>query len=165
MVNTKVFNGENSNDYCGIFGEQMAEFIRYKRSQGLKYTAVPLSLRSFSRFTVSYKLEKHELCKLLVQEWCHLRANENILTQQRRIIETRQFLLFLHEKGYQVYIPRMKKLKRETDSFVPYIFNKKELKEIFRQCDSINVRPPSNMPVILPVLFRILYGCGLFQKL
>ena len=43
-------NDETTRYYESSFAAHMADFIRYKRAQGLNYDAVPRSLRSFSRF-------------------------------------------------------------------------------------------------------------------
>ena len=43
-------NDETTCYYESVFAGHIADFIRYKRAQGLKYDAVPRSLRSFSRF-------------------------------------------------------------------------------------------------------------------
>lgn len=147
--------------YKSAFAAHMAAFIHYKRAQGLKYTAVPLSLRSFSRFLAAKKADGTGIGKELVEEWCSFRPNENRLTQARRIIETRQFLNYLSENGVSVYLPR-KMRKRQTEvPFVPYIFSQEELCRFFRACDRVGARKPSVMPAVLPVLFRLLFGCGL----
>jgi hypothetical protein len=41
-------NDETTRYYESPFAAHMADFIRYKRAQGVKYDAVPRSLRSFS---------------------------------------------------------------------------------------------------------------------
>jgi len=154
-------NDENSCYYEGAFAVHMADFIRYKRAQGLKYTAVPLSLRSFSRFLAAKGVDGTGIAKELIEEWCSFRINEHRQTQKRRIIETTQFLKYISEKGIDVYLPCKTRTSRTGGSFVPYIFSNKELHRFFEECDQIHARTPSVMPVLLPVLFRLLLGCGL----
>ncbi|KUO67777.1 MAG: hypothetical protein APF77_10275 [Clostridia bacterium BRH_c25] len=152
---------EQSFYYESIFAGHMAEFIRYKRAQGLKYTAVPLSLRSFSRFIAAKGTGEMALSKNLIEEWCRLRANENKLTQRRRIVETTQFLKYLAEKGIPIYLPRTTRKPRSQQAFTPYIFSPDELHWFFQKCDQLTARAPSSMPTMLPLIFRVLYGCGL----
>ena len=147
--------------YESAFAAHMAAFIHYKRAQGLKYTAVPLSLRSFSRFLAAKKADGTSIGKELVEEWCSFRPNENRLTQARRIIETMQFLNYLSENGVSVYLPRNMRKRQTKISFVPYIFSQEELYQFFHACDRVSARKPSVMPAMLPVLFRLLLGCGL----
>jgi site-specific recombinase XerD len=147
--------------YKSAFAVHMAAFIHYKRAQGLKYTAVPLSLRSFSKFLAEKKVDGTSISKELVEEWCSFRPNENRLTQARRIIETTQFLNYLSENGVSVYLPRKMRKCKTKASFVPYIFSQEELCQFFCECDRIRARKPSVIPAILPVLFRLLLGCGL----
>jgi integrase len=154
-------NDENACYYESIFATQMADFIRYKRTQGLKYTAVPLSLRSFSRFLSDKDVVGTAISKELVEEWCSPRPNEHKLTRKRRITETTQFLKYLSENEVTVCLPRTVRKSHDSGSFVPYIFSDGELRRFFEECDRIRARTPSVMPLMLPVLFRLLLGSGL----
>lgn len=151
--------GESSDYYSGVFAPRMAEFIRYKRAQGLKYESVPRSLRAFSKFIDSKVIDGNGLGRDIVDEWCRLRPNETHSTQGRRISYIMQFLMFLSEKGFEVFLP--KKSCRTQSSFTPYIFSHGELSRFFKACDNVVARTPSVMPTLLPLLFRLLYGCGL----
>ncbi len=49
-----------------------------------------------------------------------------------------------------------------TGSFVPYIFTHDEIKAVIKAADKTKPWEPSrSMHLALPVIFRILYGCGL----
>ena len=152
---------ENACYYESAFATHMADFIHYKRAQGIKYAAVPLSLRRFSRFLSTKGSDGTGIDKELIDEWCSLRPNENKQTQLRRFVETRQFLKYLAGKGISVYLPRTMRKLRTKGSFVPYIFSNEELQRFFKKCDRVRARTPSVMPMLLPVLFRLLLSCGL----
>ena len=154
-------NDEKTVYYESAFAAHMAGFIRYKRAQGLRYTAVPRSLRSFSRFLAKKNTDGTSIGKELVEEWCSSRLNEKKQTQTRRIIETTEFLKYLSENGVSVHFPRKTRRHQTKVSFVPYIFSQEELRQFFHACDRISIRKPSVMPAVLPVLFRLLLGCGL----
>ncbi len=154
-------NDEAIHYYGSVFAAHMAEFIRYKRAQGLKYEAVPRSLRSFSRFLSADEADDAGIGQELIEKWCSFRPNENRLTQRRRIVETTQFLKYLSESGVNVHLPHPMRKSRARGAFVPYIFSNEELRRFFEECDRISARTPSMMPVMLPVLFRLLLGCGL----
>lgn len=146
--------------YESPHAEHMANFIRYKRAQGLTYEAVPRSLRSFSRFLSAKGGDDAGIGNELIEEWCSFRPNENRQTQRRRIIETTQFLKYLSERGVAVHLPRPTRKPRPCGAFVPHIFSLQELRRFFEECDRVSARTPSMMPVMLPVLFRLLLGCG-----
>lgn len=154
-------NDEKANYYVSAFATQMAAFIRYKRAQGLKYISEPLSLRAFSRFLEAKGTDGTCISKELVEEWCTLRPNESKRTQRRRVIETTQFIKYLAENEIHVHLPRNARKRQTEVSFVPYIFSQEELRRFFCECDKISARTPSVMPVMLPVLFRLLLSSGL----
>lgn len=154
-------NDEATSYYESVFAAHMADFILYKRAQGFKYDAVPRSLRRFSRFLSAKKADEASIGKELIEEWCSFRPNENRHTQTRRIVETSQFLRYLSERGVDVHLPRPTRNSRRGGSFVPHIFSHEELRRFFEECDRISARTPSMMPVMLPVIFRLLLGCGL----
>jgi integrase len=152
-------NDECSNYYEGPFAGQMADFIKYKRAQGLKYDSVPRSLRALSRFIAAYQADGLAISKDIVDRWCALRPNENRRTQTLRIVYTTQFLRYIAEKGVNVSLPQT--MRKTATLFVPHIYSHEELRRFFSECDKIKVRTPSVMPDVLPVLFRLLLSCGL----
>ncbi|HCT63854.1 MAG TPA: integrase, partial [Lachnospiraceae bacterium] len=64
--------------------------------------------------------------------------------------------------GYEAYIPSTDMLGGTKTNFVPYIFNTDELSSFFKEADTIKQQKQSpKKHIIVPLLFRILYGCGL----
>ena len=59
-------NDETTRYYESPFAAHMADFIRYKRAQGVKYDAVPRSLRSFSRFLSAEQVNDASIGKELI---------------------------------------------------------------------------------------------------
>ncbi len=110
-------NDETTRYYESVFAAHMADFIRYKRAQGLKYDTVPRSLRSFSRFLSAEEADDASIGKELIEKWCSFRPNENRLTQRRRIVETSQFLKYLSERGVDVPLPRPTRKSRARGAF------------------------------------------------
>ena len=152
---------ENTSYYDGAFAAHMADFIRYKHAQGLKYETVPRSLRRFSRFLAANSVDETVISKELVDEWCSRSPNEKPSTQRLRISYTTEFLKYIAGKGISVSLPHKKKKNQSDGAFVPYIFSNEELVRFFESCDQVRARTPSVMPTLLPVLFRLLLGCGL----
>ena len=68
------------------------------------------------------------------------------------------------DRGYDAYVPNgyLEPLAPAQTNFAPYIFAHEEIKRLFSSLDEL--RPAGNSPVrhlVLPELFRMLYGCGL----
>jgi integrase/recombinase XerD len=69
--------------------------------------------------------------------------------------------LYLDSIGYGAYIiPEQKGI--HVRSFAPYIFTHKQIHSLIKEMDSTKPWEGSkNMYLALPVIFRLLYGCGL----
>ena len=152
---------EQASFYESVFAEQMAGFVRYKRAQGLKYSDASRKLRAFSRFMASAGHSKMAISQDLVDQWCRRRPDERISNQLNRISYLNQFLLYLAACGIPVALPHMSSRRGTRGTFTPYVFNRHELDRLFAAFDRLQARSPSVMPAVLPVLIRLLYGCGL----
>lgn len=63
--------------------------------------------------------------------------------------------------GKEAYIYPTSECPKEQ-KYIPYIFSEDELQRLFRQIDCCHYSPEvPNRHLIMPVLFRILYCCGL----
>jgi integrase len=97
----------------------------------------------------------------VVEAWIAKRPNESPATQARRFTVIRQFCLFLGRRGYAPFIPRGYMLARRDKSYVPYIFSQSEIRKFFQAIDAVRSHPRSpRRGVIVPLVFRLLYGCG-----
>jgi integrase len=68
----------------------------------------------------------------------------------------------MQRNGYKSYIPPKEIFKTAKASYVPYIFSVKELKSIFDNADNMKIQKQSPYKhFIIPLLYRVLYGCGL----
>lgn len=117
------------------------------------------NFKTFDDFTIKKGANSFGLTKELADKWIEKRPNESEVTRYKRVNDIRNFCIYLNQLGYQSYIPRLPKKYQST--FTPYIFSKEELKSFFTACDTIKVHGKSNMKFILPVVFRLIFGCGL----
>ena len=152
---------EQASYYDSVFAAHMAGFIRYKRAQGLKYVGEARLLRALSRFIACTALNDLAISQELIDQWCCRRPNERGSTQHGRVVRTNQFLIYLAAQGLPVSFPQSPNRRVDRESFTPYVFTRRELDRLFAACDKLKARSPSVMPILLPVLFRLLYGCGL----
>jgi integrase len=146
--------------FVGEFAELLEDFIRQQRNLGYKYVTMRVKLRLFSLFTLNYKIENKVLSKQLVTDWTARRKNEAVQNWTHRSSELRQFALYLQNLGYTAFIPP-KIHKVRCPDYIPHIFNHEEIERFFRIVDSIPPHPLSNKHENYPLLFRLLYSCGL----
>ena len=145
----------------GIFAELADDFISFKQAQGYKYYSEAKVLGRFCRFAEKYPLEKPELTKELITDWTSPREGEAKKSRLHRITCVNQFGKYIMGLGYEVSTVQPPS-NWSSDSFTPYIFTHDEISKLFAASDNIRPIPQSrNMHRALPVLLRLLYGCGL----
>jgi integrase len=95
----------------------------------------------------------------LVSEWFKRRPNEKPTTLGSRCSCVGRFLRYAADCGYRVHIPETPKHRGEN--YVPYIFTEREIAGFFNACDTMAPYTGSSRHEVVPVLFRLLYCCGL----
>ena len=146
--------------YEGVFAELLTSFIFFKRSQGFKYNCEADALYKFLKFTTKLKISKPVLTKKIVEEWVDFSTNEGFKTNWRIVHPLRQFSKYLHAPGHKTYIPTTER-RAHRSTFIPYIFTHSEIERIFANSDQLCPRRFSTIPIVIPVILRILYSCGL----
>jgi integrase len=153
---------EKNYTFKSILSELIIGYIEEKRSIGYKYIKSASHLKNFDTFLAKEHLMEKKLPKELVLLWTNKRFNETEGNRSNRISIARGFAKYMVRLGYDAYILPAASVTIDRYSYVPYIFSEQELKSIFIVCDnypSSDISP--NRHLILPLLFRMLYGCGL----
>ena len=86
----------------------------------------------------------------------HLRVS----TVRRNTLALRQLAEHAQAAGWDAHIPVVTGRVRAGHQ-PPYVFSDDELRRLFAAIDGQGMSSYSNMALIDPVLFRVLYGCGL----
>lgn len=146
--------------FQGKLKNLLNDFINYKRNLGYKYESVRESLYRFSLFSMKYKISDYSLDKEIVLDWISKRRNESNGTYERRKNYLKQFALYMQYQGHSAYIPP-KNQKTNRIEYIPYIFSEFEIKKLFNSIDSIKPHKRSIKDKVFPMLFRVLYCCGL----
>lgn len=145
-----------------ILGELIAGYIEEKRAVGYKYNKGSALLKRFDALVAKQQLLEKKLPKEIVLLWTKRRPNEKDNTRNGRISIVRGFAKYMVRLGYEAYVFPGTAVAVERYSYVPYIFSKEEMKRIFTICDDYPISEVSpNKHLILPLIFRLLYGCGL----
>lgn len=149
----------NKNFY-GTYASYMRELVELKRSLGFKYISGEFVLSVLDKFSIERNETTAGITKELSDAWCRKRNNESDSYHYKRCFILHSLSSFLCKKGIRSYVPLLPPVK---NTFIPYIFSKKEIEEIFSACD--NLQSGNNdlrsTVFIMPALIRTLYGTGI----
>ena len=137
------------------------QFIQEKRACGYKYCAAAQLLASFDRFLSNEALPPGELPRSTTWKWLAKQPHENAVTQRRRISIVRQFAMFMCRQGYLADVPDASLAAKNDAEFIPRILTHTEIEKLLQAVDQIT--PTARSPLrhlIMPEVFRLLYGCG-----
>lgn len=121
-------------------------------------------LNEFSRFILAFGCPENTLTKEAVQAWVARKPTDSDRNQYARFSLISQFSKYMERMGYPAYVPGRDEIGKLHKSFVPYIFSHEEIRAFFEAADAMTCPPKSGAPrrrLIMPVLFRMLYRCGL----
>ena len=139
----------------------MEQFIEEKHACGYRYHSSARLLASFDRFLASETLPPCELPRPIIRKWLAKKPHESALTHHRRISIVRQFALFMCRLGYRAYVPDRSLAAKNHAEFSPRILTQDEVEKILQAVDHLPLTARSPLRhLIMPEVFRLLYGCG-----
>lgn len=139
----------------------MERLVREKRAGGYKYDTPARVLKELDNFLCGTAVKSNELPKALIDQWLAQNRNNKASTYQRRIVLVRQLARLMVRLGYSAYVPPEGLGPRRTFAFTPRILTHEEVRQVIQAVDSFS--PCGKSPLrhlILPEVFRLLYGCG-----
>lgn len=140
----------------------MEQFVQERRACGYRYTEGTSILRCFDAFLCKQGLGECELPRSLSWQWLAKRPHESASTQLSRISVIRQFAMYLCRLGHRADVPDRGQGAKRTAIFSPRILTHAEVRLLLDAVDRL--RPNAKAPLrhlIMPEVFRLLYGCGL----
>ncbi|MCG7977176.1 MAG: tyrosine-type recombinase/integrase [gamma proteobacterium symbiont of Clathrolucina costata] len=147
--------------YESPLAPMMERLVREKRASGYKYDTPAWVLKDLDQFLCGTTVTPNELPKHLVTQWLAQHPQETPSTQQRRIILVRQLARLMIRLGYAAYLPPNGMGPRRSFVFSPWILTHAEMHRIMAAVDALPPSPRSPLRhLILPEVFRLLYGCG-----
>ena len=150
--------------FRSVLGNLLSKFLEDKRACGYRYEREEYILRELDRFLVARKLRRRELSRVLVEEWTAAKTHERPRTQRMRLTVVRQLASFLCRQGYSAYVPPLNPRRGTRREFTARIFSRQEIARILQAADDLPARPWSPLyHLVIPEIFRVLYGCGLRQ--
>lgn len=150
--------------YAGPFKDYIQKHVELKKAMGYKYDTEAEHLKRFDRYTSKKYPEANILTKEIVLDWCCKRSYEAQANQCSRASIIRQFGKYLDSIGIKAYIIP-KNYYTKGEKYIPYIYTIDELTKFFAQTDQCqySCECPSRH-LIMPVIFRMIYMCGLRES-
>jgi integrase len=153
-VRKKYFN------FHSVFAPEIRSFLELRTSQGHVIRHETHILQTLDIFLVEHGLCERNLPAETIDSW--LNSLPNRLNSNTLVIYVSyyaQFAKYMRILDISAFIPESPK---GNNDYVPYIFSEDEMKRLFTVCDNLpRKKHIIKAPVIFPVLFRMLYGCGL----
>lgn len=147
--------------YEGPLKYHIENYIELKRAVGYKYDAEATHLKRFDRFTVKKYPKVTDLTKEMVLDWCAKKPYEAQANQLSRASIIRQFGKYIDSIGVKAYIIP-KGYYPTKKQYIPHIYTVEELARFFSETDKCKYC--SECPqrhLIMPLIFRMIYTCGL----
>jgi integrase/recombinase XerD len=147
--------------FQSVLAPLMNQFVQEKHACGYAYHEPIRLLHRLDDFLVQERLTTLELPRSLTRKWLAKKPHESAKTQQPRIIVVRHFARFLLRAGYPAYVPESMLAARNPATFVPRMLSDEELRKFFHAVDALE--PTASSPLrhlVMPEVFRLLYGCG-----
>lgn len=148
--------------YTSVFADAIQGFVQEKQALGYAYQKQAAALKRFDAFCIEERHSQPCLSKELAMKWAEKKLFESDNAHSRRIRLVRMLARYLVRSGYDAYIYPDHFGQSQLQQYQPYLFTETELARFFNQVDQC--QPVTNSPyrhLIFPLLFRILYGCGL----
>ena len=139
----------------------LTDYYEQYRAIGNASISAPFYLLQFDKYCSLNAVNEIVITKDLFDEWTAKRDYETKATHHIRTRILRNFSLHLVNNGYDSYAT-FHKLPSIKSRYQPHIFTDNELTKFFNVAD--NVKKSAYSPLshlMLPVVFRILYCCGL----
>lgn len=157
-MTSRAFKGQ----FRSAVGSLMEQFVEERRACGYRYDEPARLLARFDRFLCDEALSQCELPRSISRKWLAKQPHECKGTHYHRICAVRQFALFMCRQGYSADVPDRLPTVRNADCFSPRILTHAEINRLFHAADQLTPTARSPMRhLIMPEVFRLLYGCGL----
>ncbi len=142
---------------------ELAEFLAWRKMAGLQSRVPERWLHQFDRYCADHHVTLTALAPTVFSQFIDERALESIATQQTRLRLLRQFAEYLRNRGIPVLGPTVPRHSFTYPHHQPYVYTERELQKLFTVIDTWDSpsHSHSNRTVVDPLLFRMVYGCGL----
>lgn len=147
--------------FTGPLQVHLDAFLQQKQTVGFPYKHGTYILQAFDRFCATHFPETQTLTRTVALRWAEQRPEEHVNTLIRRLTPIRQFAKYLNGIGIPAYVLPAG-LPRHGVRYVPHIYTAAELAGFFQAADQLPYDPHAPLRhLVVPVIFRLVYCCGL----
>ena len=142
--------------------DDFQKMINFRKSVGYATATYESSVPPFIHFCSNNYVDATCITQEMVDAWLNYYPYKTARTQAVFISLLRQYTKFINSLGKNAFIPD-DDYTIHSDRYLPYIFTDEELQILFQTIDTIS---PSRKKIykreiVLPVLFRMMYCCGM----
>lgn len=150
-------------EYISNLADMIKGFINEKHLFGYRFTVQERWMRQFDRYCTDLHILAAELTVNHLESFCSRNPGESHMTRQQRLSMMRQFAAYIQKNGYSIDIPETPVKVFSYPKRIPYIFTEAELKSFYIQVDNWHITSQSrgHRKQMDPIIFRMVYGCGL----
>lgn len=143
--------------------DAITALVEQQRAVGYKYAAEARVLARFAAFCDAEFPGLHAPTQAVVEAWVGAAGRRGVTPSTLRtlVAPVRQLARWLGRRGVNAYVLPAGVLPRPA-RYIPHIFTDQELAALFTQTDRCHYN--SQVPLrhlVMPVLFRTIYACGL----
>ena len=147
--------------YESVFAPYFDSFLKMKDAMGYGLYKFGYIFLELDRFFLKTGTTMTHISSEQVAAWRATRVNDKARTLYDKYSVLSQFCKYMCYLGHECHIPRLP--KKNAWNFIPYIFTRKQMEDIFRECDKLALPYYSNMNtalIAIPALIRFLYSTG-----
>jgi integrase len=151
---------KENNELESRFARHLTDMANIKHNSGFALKYMNGHICEFDCFCVERFPEKDALDFELVEGWVHSSPTKSRQEIDKRYRTMKHLGEYMLSQGLPAYIStvRLRRLKAAA----PYIFTDEQLSVFFHACDGYpKLEFPAYRHIVVPVLFRMIYCCGL----
>lgn len=149
-------------EFKSMLAPYMNGLITQKRALGLKYYEQEKQLLKFDSMLVDCYPKATTITKEIAEYWAIRKSYEKTATVRNRMTPITHLALYMNKMGCNSFVFRLNELGKE-EKYPAHIYSDDELKRFFKAVDTCchysNEVPYRHL--VMPVLFRMIYCCGL----
>ena len=146
------------NIFKSIFAGEFNAYLEFSITAGRDVKNIKCYLKNLDSYLIKQNLSTKILTEHLLSAWL---AEKEISSQTKSSIINilSKFSKYAESLDFKIFLPEKPKV---TSDYVPYIFSDDEIKQIICAADNYQGHiTQCRSSVQFPIVFRILYGCGL----
>lgn len=148
--------------FCSCLGTHIQKFIAEKQSMGFKYITQSYLMQQFDAYWAEKEYTSIHLTPEFLDGWIIKQDSEGKAHLFSRVSVIREFSRYLNGVGIESYIPPHNVRRTRP---LTHILCDKKARELFQQIDAYTPKIQNRANIRLsheyPVLFRLIYSCGL----